>query len=224
MALYARRPRRRLLQILADLSMAVWAMLWWQVGGMVERAVSAVAAPARETAITAGRMGEELRRAANEVSQVPGIGGPLGRPFEAAAGRLGDLVGAANAQVASIERLADIAGWLVFALPVSVLLLVWLPRRVRFVLHSRVAQRLLDRPANVELFALRALARQPLPVLAKVSRDPVGGWRAGDHEVIAALAALELAESGVPPPAATADPPAQLQGTEPPATGPGGRT
>ena len=204
--------------------MALWVLLWWQVGGMVERAVSAVAAPARETAVTASRMGEELRQAAHEVSQVPGIGGPLGRPFDAAAGRLGDLVGAANAQVASIERLADIAGWLVFALPVSVLLLVWLPRRVRFVLRSRAAQRLLDRPANLELFALRALARQPLQVLAKVSPDPVGSWRARDQQVIAALAGLELAESGLRPPAATTHRPPQLSGTEPPATGSGGRT
>jgi hypothetical protein len=34
-------------------------------------------------------------------------------------------------------------------------------------------------------------------VLAKVSDDPAGAWRARDREVVTALAALELRECGL---------------------------
>ena len=38
-------------------------------------------------------------------------------------------------------------------------------------------------------------------VLAKVSDDPAGAWRARDREVVTALAALELRDSGLSLPA-----------------------
>jgi hypothetical protein len=42
---------------------------------------------------------------------------------------------------------------------------------------------------------------QPLHVIAKISDDPMGAWRPGDQEVIAALVAAELRRSGLNPPA-----------------------
>ena len=57
------------------------------------------------------------------------------------------------------------------------------------------------RISDLDLFALRALARQPMHVLAKVSDDPAGAWRARDREVVTALAALELRDSGLSLPA-----------------------
>jgi hypothetical protein len=41
------------------------------------------------------------------------------------------------------------------------------------------------------------MAHQPLDLLAAVGDDPVAAWRAGDEQVIAALAGLELRSSGV---------------------------
>ena len=45
-------------------------------------------------------------------------------------------------------------------------------------------QRFVDGPADLELFALRAMNNQPLHVLARVTDDPVGALRRGDEAVI----------------------------------------
>ena len=42
----------------------------------------------------------------------------------------------------------------------AVLLVLWLPRRVRFVFRARAARRFLDSSADLDLFALRALTGQ----------------------------------------------------------------
>ena len=59
----------------------------------------------------------------------------------------------------------------------------------------------MDAAADLDLFALRALARQPLHVLARISDDPAGAWRARDPEVVLALGSLELREAGLRVPA-----------------------
>jgi hypothetical protein len=48
--------------------------------------------------------------------------------------------------------------------------------------------------ADLELFALRALANRPLRELYRVTPDPAGALRAGDY---AGLAALELRSLGL---------------------------
>ena len=71
--------------------------------------------------------------------------------------------------------------------------------------RATAAQRFIDAEPDLDLFALRAMANQPMPRLAKVSDDPAGAWRRGDLDVIHALALLELKDSGLrPPPPPTA--------------------
>ena len=72
----------------------------------------------------------------------------------------------ANNQVESIERLALVVGWLVFLIPVALVVALWLPRRVRFYRQARASQEFLDSSADLDLFALRAMASQPLYVIA----------------------------------------------------------
>jgi hypothetical protein len=67
---------------------------------------------------------------------------------------------------------------------------------------ARAAQAFLDEGADLDLFALRAMATQPMHVLAAISPDPVGAWRAGDRSVIDRLAEVELRRSGLTLPAA----------------------
>ena len=55
--------------------------------------------------------------------------------------------------------------------------------------------------ADLDLFALRAMAAQPLYVLAEISDDPVHAWRSGDREVINKLAEVELKRDGLRLPA-----------------------
>ena len=74
---------------------------------------------------------------------------------------------------------------------------LWLPRRIRFYRQARASQQFLDSSADLDLFALRAMASQPLYVLAGVSDDPVRAWRDGDRQVIDQLAAIELRRNGL---------------------------
>ena len=72
---------------------------------------------------------------------------------------LGNVVTSANNQVESIERLALVAGWLVFLIPVALVVALWLPRRVRFYRQARASQEFLDSSADLDLFALRPWPR-----------------------------------------------------------------
>ncbi len=197
MRIYAQRRGQLAGQLVGDVAVVAWTLAWAVVGVLVDAAVASLAGPARDAARTARTLAGQLGEAASSAGQVPGVGEQLRRPFDAASGSLGDLVATADAQAASIERLAVVAGWLVFLIPVATLLLVWLPRRVRFVRRARAAQRFIDARADLDLFALRALANQPMHVLAGISDDPVAAWRSGDRRVIDALAEVELRHAGL---------------------------
>jgi hypothetical protein len=197
MGIYARRPWPLLGQLVGDALLVVWVVLWWIVGREAKRTVLGVAAPARETAAAAGRLSTQVTQAGEQAARVPGVGSALRQPFDAAAGSLIDVLQAADRQVSSVERLAGLTGWLVFLVPVTVLLVVWLPRRVRFVFRARAARRFLDSSADLDLFALRALTTQPMHVLGRISDDPVAAWRSGDATVIHKLADAELRRSGL---------------------------
>lgn len=197
MRIYAQRRGQLAGQLAGDVAVLVWAVVWAVVGFVVDGAVAALAGPARETARTARDLAGQLGDAASSAAQVPGVGEQLRHPFDAASGSLGDLVALADRQAAGIERLATVAGWLVFLIPVATVLVLWLPRRVRFVRRAQAAQRFLDATADLDLFALRAMANQPMHVLAAISDDPVRAWRSGDRRVIDALAEVELRQAGL---------------------------
>ena len=84
-------------------------------------------------------------------------------------------------------------------------LVLHLPARIRFARRAAAGARLVDSAADLDLFALRALAHQPLHVLARISHDPARAWREGDREVTDRLAELELRAHGLAVPARGAD-------------------
>jgi hypothetical protein len=197
MAIYASRPGRLAGQLIGDAFVLGWAVVWGLVGVFIHQVVAVLAIPARETARTATRLVTNLRDAADQAAKVPGVGDDLRQPFDAASVTLGNVITSANQQVVSIERLAVIAGWVVFLIPVAVVVAFWLPRRIRFYRQAKASQTFLDSNADLDLFALRAMASQPLYVLAAVSDDPVRAWRAGDRPVIERLAEIELRRNGL---------------------------
>ena len=202
MGIYAKRPAKMIGQLVGDGFVVLWTIGWAIVAIFAYRVIEVLATPARETARTATRLAENFRQAAAEAAKVPVAGEQFRRPFDSAAVTLGNLIDSANDQVASIERLALIVGWLVFLIPVSIVVAFWLPRRIRFYRQARASQVFLDSLADLDLFALRAMAAQPLYVLAEISDDPVQAWRSGDREVINKLAEVELKRNGLQLPAA----------------------
>ena len=197
---YAQRHGRMIGQLAADLLMVLWIVTWALVGRATRLSVDAIASPVRRSREAAVRLAEQVRQAAEQASRIPGVGAELRRPFDGAVGSLQAVIDAADEQIASIERTGLLLGWLVFAIPVLVLGVIWLPARIRFFLRARAARQFLDASADLDLFALRAMVVQPMHVIAKISDDPVAAWRRGDREVIRALAAVELRRSGMDPP------------------------
>lgn len=212
MALYARPSARRVRQLAADLFTVGWIALWAWAGVRIWSAIMAVAEPARRTAAAATQVREDFTGAAQSAGGIPVAGQELRRPFDSAAGSLDQIVAAANDQVQTLENLALLCGVLVFLMPVALVLAFWLPARIRFVRQSGAVQTLIDSGADLDLFALRAIATQPMHELAEVSADPVGDWRAGEWPVIVALADLELKTAGLRvPKAARGAPPARFR-------------
>lgn len=204
MGFYARPSWQLVRQVVSDVFVVLWTLVWWQVSRFAADAVSAIATPAREAARAAGRLRDDFAAAGQKASDVPLAGRELRKPFDSAAGSMGDVVTAANQQVQTIEHVAMLVGILVVAIPVSLLVAVWLPRRLRFRAESVAAQRFIDAPADLDLFALRAMANQPMAAIAQITDDPVGAWRTGDSRIIRQLADLELRRNGMALPAGNA--------------------
>ena len=86
--------------------------------------------------------------------------------------------------------------------PIFLVGCVWLWRRWHFVANVQAAQVFINDAADLDLFALRAMATQPMRELARIHPDPAGAWRAKDTAVIRSLATLALRDEGLRPPPA----------------------
>lgn len=199
MKLYADAPLRRTRQLLADVLVLAWVVLWVWAGTAVHDGTTALADPARQTDSAATSLGEQLRDAGGRLGGTPVVGDELAAPFDRAAEASDQIAAAGRDTVGAVERLALLLGLAVALVPILIALAVHLPRRWRFAREATAGARFVDAHEDLDLFALRALAHQPMHVLARVSDDPAGAWRAGDREVVRRLAELELADVGLRP-------------------------
>ncbi len=192
-----------MLQIVGDLLLLGWLYLWFRAGQAVEDATQALAEPGRRLDAGATDVATSLTEAAGTAARVPLVGDDLSGPFASAGEAASAVAEAGRHQVEVVGDLALRLGLVVTAIPVLVALLGYVPLRLRFARRAGAARRFVDAGADLELFALRAMANQPMHRLAKVSDDPVSAWRSGDRAVVRALATLELRDVGLrPPPAA----------------------
>ena len=135
------------------------------------------------------------------VSDIPLVGDGASKPFGGAGDAATGLAQAGQQQVAAVDSLAQWLSLAVALIPILVLLWFYVPQRIAFVRRATAGQRFLDSGADLDLFALRAMAHQPLHVLARIDPDPAGAWRRGVPEVIDQLAGIELRSAGLRPPA-----------------------
>ena len=200
MKLYADLPGRRTLQILADLGLVAWICLWAWVGRRVHDTTLALAEPGYQLQDAGSGFRTQMDRAGDAVKNVPLVGDQIEAPFRTAGSAGTRIEDAGTDLVNAVSDLANILGWVTALVPILVVALVWAMLRGRFVRRATAAQRFIDGAADLDLFALRAMARQPMRKLADISPDPTGAWRRGDQETIRALALLELRDSGLRPP------------------------
>lgn len=201
MKLYADTAARRTRQVLADLLLLVWIAGWAWSGTAVHDATLELAGPGRQLTESATGLSGSMQDAGGALEEVPVVGEEVRAPFDEASGAADQIADVGREQVRSVERLALWLGLVVAAIPILLGLLLHLPRRVRFVRRATAGARFVDAGEDLDLFALRALAHQPMHVLARISDDPAGAWRRGDHEVTDRLAALELRSAGLRLPA-----------------------
>jgi hypothetical protein len=202
MKLYADSEGRRLRQLLGDALLLAWVLVWIKIGGAVHDATMLLARPGEEITSAGNGLADKLRVASSVVGNTPLIGDDLQSPFEGAGDAADQIARAGTAQVEAVGHLANWLGWSVGLIPILVMLAVYLPLRWRFVRQATAGQRFIDASPDLDLFALRALARQPMHRLARISDDPAGAWRRGDPGVVRELAVLELQDVGLRPPPA----------------------
>lgn len=208
MKFYADTPVRRTRQMVGDLLVAGWVMLWAWAGQAVHDGTMALAGPGRQTDESASDLAAELRDVSGRLDDTPLVGEDLASPFDDAAAASEGIAEAGRATVEAVERLAVLLGLAVTLIPILVVLAFYLPVRWRFAREATAGARFIDAQEDLDLFALRALSHQPMRVLARISEDPAGDWRRRDPEVVRRLAALELADVGLRVPRGRPEPPA----------------
>lgn len=200
MKLYSDLTGRRTMQILSDLFVLGWIAVCVWAGRAVHDAILALRKPADGLAEAGGSFSSNMTGAGDQLGRVPGIGTDLRRPFESAAGTGNQITQAGRDLGIAVDRLAVILGIVIALVPIVIVVGSWLFLRVRFARRATSAQRFIDADADLDLFALRAMARQPIHKLAAISDDPAGAWRRQEPNTVWALALLELRSSGLRPP------------------------
>ncbi len=200
MKLYADRPLRATHQLLGDLLLLVWSVCWIWLAFQVHEKVAALAAPGRQAESAGNKLAGSLRGAGRSIDDLPVVGDQLRRPFDEGADSGRNLAAAARSYQESVADLARFTAIAVAVIPILLALAWWLPRRLSWVRAATSARRLLRSGAGeraLDLFALRALVRQPLTSLDRLGGDPAQGWRHQDPGMLEDLAELELADLGL---------------------------
>lgn len=197
MRIYAERPGRLSLQVVADLLVVAWVGGWVWLALEAREQVLKLQGSGAQLIEAGGDVSGTFNRAAGVASEVPFVGdelaGALGQ-----GNRAGQVITAAGqSQMEAVAQLALGTAVAIVALAVIPVLAVWLFARVRYarVAAAAVAARSSDR----DLLALRALVGLPPRRLLRVCADPARAWRHSDTEVVDQLASLQLAKLGLRP-------------------------
>ena len=191
------RPTRRALHVIWDVVLVLWVMGWALAAWVIKAVVGSLAGPAREIGQTTDTLASRFDDAVQRISDVALVGEELAAPLRPIGATLRDISEQAAAQVAVVNSIAWLLFFVIWLIPSLSVALVYLPLRIRRARESTQARKFVDERADLDLFALRAMAKAPMTELAQISDDPVAAWRAGDKQVIDALADLELRRVGI---------------------------
>ncbi|MFI8393028.1 hypothetical protein [Streptomyces sp. NPDC085540] len=201
MRLYAQTPARRNRQILADLIAVVLIAVAVRFALAVHGAIMLLAEPGRRVESSGDSLANELDNAGDAASNVPFVGDLLKKPLQSAADASSGIADAGQSLQDAVSQVATLTTLALIVVPVTVVLLLWLPARLRWIRRSVTMRRLLDAPGGADLLALRALTGR-LGDLAALPAPPGGladAWRRGDQQVIADLSELTLRRAGLRP-------------------------
>ncbi len=182
---------------MADVGFVLWAIVWIWLASKMYDLVLMLGAPGVAIESAGTSLSDNMVSAGEAIDGLPVVGESVRTPFDRMSEAGASIADAGRGQQEAVTKLAWFAAFCVAAIPIATLAAIWLPLRVRFVRRINASQRFIDSAADLELFAVRALAHQPIAALAAIDPDPVARWRAGDPAVIRALAQLELRDEGL---------------------------
>lgn len=197
--MYADRLPTAVRQLLTDLLVVFWVYAWIRAGMWINDMVEKLGVPGQKLQEAGAGIAGNFSEIGGKVGRVPLVGDDLTAPFNKAADAANSLAEAGRQQQEVVDNLALTMALLIIAVPLALVLLGWLPLRLRWMRRAAVASRVRDEPAGQDLLALRALASRPLNELTKLGPDIAQSWRNGDAEAVRALAALELRDLGLKP-------------------------
>ncbi len=197
--MYADRLPTAVRQLLTDLLVVFWVYAWIRAGLWINDMVEKLGVPGQKLQEAGTGIAGNLGDIGGKVGRVPLVGDELTAPFNSAADAAKSLAEAGRQQQEVVDNLALTMALLIIAVPLALVLFLWLPSRLRWMRRAAVAARVRNEPAGQDLLALRALASRPLNELAKLGPDIAQSWRNGDAAAVRALAALELRDLGLKP-------------------------
>ena len=204
MRLYPDLPGARLRQVAIDLVVVLLIVLFAWLGMKVNNTVDDLAVLGRGVKDAGGAVQGSLSDAGNAVAGVPLVGGDLKSALtDAGVATGGNVQSAGSAGEKAVEQTAQLLGWITFGIPTLLVLLGWLPWRLRRLRRLNAAAAVLKAGADPErrrLLAMRAALALPYGDLLPYTRDPIGDLAQERYEPL--LRAL-YADCGLrPPPAA----------------------
>jgi hypothetical protein len=197
--MYADRLPTAVRQLLTDLLVVFWVYAWIRAGIWINDMVEKLGVPGQKLQDAGTGIAGNLGDIGGKVGRVPLVGDELTAPFNSAAEAAKSLAEAGRQQQEVVDNLALAMALLIVAVPLALVLFLWLPARLRWMRRAAVAAAVRNEPAGQDLLALRALASRPLNELAKLGPDIAQSWRNGDAAAVQALAALELKDLGLKP-------------------------
>ena len=197
MKLYSDFAPRRTRQILADVFALSLIALWVWLGVVVYQLIENLAVFGVQMEDAGSGFKDTMTQVGQTLGGVPIIGGGIRAPFDEASQAGAALQAAGQSQQVAVNQLATGLGVGIAALPILMILVIWLVPRIRFIRKAGRAKAIVATGAGIDLLALRALANQKISALSAVDPDAMAAWRRGDKPVMNKLAQLELKSSGI---------------------------
>jgi hypothetical protein len=185
-----RGPRARAL--VGDLLAIALLVLFAWVGLKVHDAVDRLAVLGEGVQASGGAIEKGFDSAADAVDGTPVVGDEIGDGLRSAGeGSGGEVVDLGEEGEEGAHDLANILGFVTFALPALLVIVVWLPGRIGQIRRLRAASQVVgDRatPERRRLLAMRAAFSLPYGQLLAYTRDPLGDLENGRYDSLVAAA------------------------------------
>ena len=185
MRLYPDAPGRRVATVIRDGLVLVLIVLFALLGLEVHDAVDKLAVLGTGVHDSGRVVQDGFERAADAAGGIPVVGGDVSNALRDAGEGTGGNVAQAGADGEErVHDLANLLGFLMFAVPASILLVLTVPGRIRQIRELNATDRLLDVSTEDRrrLVAMRAAFSLPAAELARHTRDPIGDLAAGHYD------------------------------------------